>query len=124
MCLQVKSLLLNARGLPSKHAKCPSSPPHALAPSKTSSLETWYKSSQEGRWDGRRARCHCPRCPLLPPKATIIIQVCGPWHPTCGILSPMKAQVGLVPPNRPPIKVLQRQTSAPSKDLKSKHHGK
>jgi hypothetical protein len=38
---------------------------------------------------------------------------------TCGIQAPMKAQSRLVPPKRPPSKVLQRQVNSPSKGLKS-----
>jgi hypothetical protein len=43
----------------------------------------------------------------------------GHGHPICGLLSPMKAQARLVPPQRPSNKVLQRQVNSPSKGLKS-----
>jgi hypothetical protein len=58
------------------------------------------------------------------PKASHRDLACGPLAFHLWALSPMEAQARLVPPKLSTKQGPTKQMGTPSKDLKSKHHGK
>jgi hypothetical protein len=59
-----------------------------------------------------------------PPKESHRDLACGPLASNPWASSPMEAQARLVPPKLSTKQGLAKQKGMPSKDLKSKHHGK
>jgi hypothetical protein len=59
-----------------------------------------------------------------PPKASHHDPACGPLASNLWASSPMEAQARLVPPKLSTKRGPAKQIGTPSKDLKSKYHGK
>ena len=109
--------------IPSKCAKCPSSPPNP-SPKWRQAPKWWpFSPFKQVVWHVGGEK-DPPRFPIGLQRNFIFICSLGPWHPTCGRQTPWKPKMGMFFQNCPPTRSCKEKCIRPPSISRKMHHDK